>query len=72
MLDYIKEVLGTYMEKKDDNQAQAAKELYRMLEKLLMAAKTANVINPVKIHQGLIRDVEDTLKEFGQYAGDEA
>lgn len=69
MPDYIKEVLGTDMEKKDDNQAQAAKELYRMLEKLLMAAKTANVLNPVKIHQGLIRDVEDTLKEFGQYAG---
>ena len=60
------------MEKKDDNQAQAgmtgaeaAKELYRMLERLLMAAKTANEMNPVKISQGLIRDVEDKAKIIG-------
>ena len=43
--------------------AAAAPELYRMLEKLLMAAKTANEINVVKIHNSLIRDVEETLKE---------
>lgn len=43
--------------------AAAAPELYRMLEKLLMAAKTANEMNPLKIHQGLLRDVEETLKE---------
>lgn len=41
----------------------AAPELYRMLEKLLMAAKTANVLNPVQIHSSLICDVEETLKE---------
>ncbi|MBQ4433871.1 MAG: hypothetical protein IJU61_06000 [Victivallales bacterium] len=43
--------------------AAAAPELYRMLEKLLMAAKTANEINVVKIHNSLIHDVEETLKE---------
>ena len=41
----------------------SAPELYRMLEKLLMAAKTANEMNPVKIHEGVLRDVEETLKE---------
>lgn len=43
--------------------AAASPELYRMLEKLLMAAKTANEINVVKIHNSLIHDVEETLKE---------
>lgn len=43
--------------------AAAAPELYRMLEKLLMAAKTSNEMNPVKIHQVLLLDVEETLKE---------
>ena len=45
------------------NLIAAAPELYRMLEKLLMAAKTANEMNPVKIHKGLLHDVEETLKE---------
>lgn len=45
--------------------AAAAPELYRMLEKLLMAAKTSNEMNPVKIHNALIHDVEDALNKAG-------